>query len=799
MIRLHTLGSTRLLADDGSEGARVLTQPKPLALLAYLAVADPGAFQRRDTLLALFWPEHDEKHARWALNQTARRLRNELGTSIIASRGADAIGVDPDVVWCDAVVLEQACASGDWSTAVQLYRGEFLDGLHVADCAELAQWMDARRARLRRLAADATWSLAERLEARGALQEAISAARKATQLAPEYEPGVRRLIGLLDACGDRAGAVQVYEDYVKWLGLNLEVQPAPETIAAIEGVKSRGLAASSESSSSMSKPVSESAGASVDVPSIGQSTASSREPHALEATQGRWRVWSRLVAAAVVAGALIGTVWLRGGAGSREGVTRAVPFNGSIAVLPLENLMGDPKQDYFVDGMHEAVISELSKVGGLKVISRTSTMSYRQTDKPLRQVASELDVEGVIVGSVLREGERVRIAVDLIHGPTDRHLWSQTFDGELRAVLALQSEVAWAITSQIRGRLAPRERRVPASTGAVHPEAHLAYLRGRHQLSQITYMALEQARDHFREALDLDPRFSPAYVGLADVYNRFAIQGLQPPLEVYPLAKAALARALELDSSLADAYALQGVVKFRFDWDWEGAERDLKHALELEPGNPRAHLGYGMYLLVTGRLEQALAYSARHQELDPLSPFASRNLSLHLYHNRRHDEAIARLHVALHLDASSAVAYALLGENHAARGEYGAGVTACDRALGLASRDDEVASRCGAVYAASGKQEDAARLMRQLELRSAELRYVDPYRRAYLAAALYAPVSNADSILYWLDRAYEERSGNLCMIGVEPVFDGMRDHPRFRELVERLRSPRSEPLRQPAR
>jgi TolB-like protein/DNA-binding SARP family transcriptional activator/Flp pilus assembly protein TadD len=789
MIRLYTLGTTHLAADSGRSFARLLTQPKLLALLSYLTVASPRAFQRRDTLLALFWPEYDAQHARWALNQAIRRLRSELEPSVMTSRGADAIAVSPDILWCDAVALQDSCAREDWSAAVQLYRGAFLDGLHIAGCVELAQWMDSQRAVLRQLAAQATWSLVDRLEAQGALREAIERARNGVSLTPEREPGVRRLIALLDACGDRAGAVQVYEEYVNWLRENFELEPAPETVAAIHAVKSRAAATPAVSSS-------------LPAESAEQVATPSPDRHVGRGAQyPRNGLSSVGIPAAVLRTVLLlsmTALWIRGDDGSSDmpksvaaasSTIRPIPSITSIAVLPLNNQLRDPQQDYFVEGMHEALITELSKISALKVISRTSTMRYRETRKPLSQVARELNVEGVIEGSVVRDGDRVRITVRLIDGTTENQLWSQTFDRELRSLLALQSEVARSIAEEIRVTLTPQEQRLLASFPSVDPAAHQAYLKGRYYLGKGTLAAFQTGHDFFRQAIDQDPTYAPAYVGLADAYNRLAIEGRAAPREVYPLARAALVRALEIEETSAEAHALRGVVRFRFEWDWEGAEQDLKRALELEPNSARAHLAYSTYSLAAGHLEEAIAHSAEFRELDPLSPFANENLAWVLYHSGQYDEAISRLRIALDLDPRSGVAYSQLGINYAAKKMNGEAATACNTALDLAGDDDEVLSTCGAVYAVSGERQHAVVLFDNLQRRLSQ-RYVDPYYLASLAAAIYTAPTEKHRVLPWLARAYEQRSANLCMVQADPAFRRLSADPQFRELLRKMDFPK---------
>jgi eukaryotic-like serine/threonine-protein kinase len=461
----------------------------------------------------------------------------------------------------------------------------------------------------------------------------------------------------------------------------------------------------------------------------------------------------------------------------------------SLAVLPLKNLMGDPAQDYFVEGMHEALTAELSKIGALKVISRTSAMRYRGTDKPMPQIARELGVEGLIESSVLREGDQVRITVQLIHGPSDRYLWAQSFDRELRGILALHSDVARAIAGEIRIAITPAEEARLAHARPANPEAYEAYLKGISHFSRI-HEGLKplKALEYFQQAIDIDPSYAPAYVALADSYNLLAIHGERLPREVYPLAKAALLKALDLDETLADAHALLGVVNFRFDWDWQGAERELQRALQIEPNSARAHLAYGAYSRVMDRVEEHMAHFRRHQELDPLSPRANLHLAWALHRGGRYDEAIARLYRVLELQPGDAWAYVDLASNYAAKKMYTEAIAACEKASGLMPEDDVVLSGCGQVYGLSGRHRDAAMAFEKLTSLSAR-RYVDPFKVALVAAVIYSDARERDPIFDWLERAYVERSARLCTLKVEPAFDNLRSDPRFQELLRRMNLP----------
>jgi TolB-like protein len=460
------------------------------------------------------------------------------------------------------------------------------------------------------------------------------------------------------------------------------------------------------------------------------------------------------------------------------------PAITSLAVLPLKNLMADPDQDYFVEGMQEALIAELSKIGALKVISRTSAMRYRETDKPMRQIARELGVEGLIEGSVLREGDQVRITVQLIHGPSDRYLWGQSFDRELRGILGLQSDVARSVAGEIKLTLTPQERTLLTSARTVNPHAYEAYLRGRYELTKIPEN-LEPAIRHFRQAIDIDPTYAPAYTGLADGHNRLAIYNERPPRELYPIAKAAVATALELDESLAEAHAMLGVIAFRYDWDWQTAERALQRALQLDPNSARAHLGYGMYLLADGRLQDFLAHASRHQQLDPLSPFAIRLLVWALTYNGRYEEALVQIHKGLELATDKTHAYLDLARTNLAMGNVSEALTACDYALSVGPNDPIVLGTCGRAQALAGSEHTARMTLAKLVDLSSR-RFVDPYRVAEVAAGIYTGPAEADRIVTWLERAYEERSAELCFVNVEPAFERVRSDPAFQELLRRM-------------
>jgi len=350
----------------------------------------------------------------------------------------------------------------------------------------------------------------------------------------------------------------------------------------------------------------------------------------------------------VISAAVLPFVWRSGIFHPKDTSPAASAQIHSIAVLPLANLSGDPAQDYFADGMTEELTTDLGQISALRVISRTSAMHYKGTNKTLPEIARELHVDAVVEGSVERVGERVRITAQLVEAPTDRHLWARRYERDLRDVLRLQDEVAQAIAEEIKVKLTPEEQIHLANARPVNAQAHEADLRGYYELRRHTpaglYVAgqgeaIEKSIKYFQQAVALDPNDALAYAGLADAYYDQSTF-LRAPLEVMPKAKAAAVRAVELDETFAEAHASLGYVKLTFDWDWPGAEREFRRALELNPNLPRAHAGYAHYLLVMRRMDEAIQELDRVQKIDPLFPQSHMGLPWLLLSGRRYEQAI---------------------------------------------------------------------------------------------------------------------------------------------------------------
>jgi serine/threonine-protein kinase len=463
------------------------------------------------------------------------------------------------------------------------------------------------------------------------------------------------------------------------------------------------------------------------------------------------------------------------------GSTRA-PIR-SLAVLPLSNLSGDPAQDYFADGMTEALISDLAQISALKAISRTSVMQYKGTRKSLPQIGRELGVEAVIEGSVLRVGNRVRITAQLIESATDRHLWAQSYDRDVRDVLALQDEVSEAIASQVQARLTPQEQVRLTSARQVNPEAHELYLKGRYQANKVTVEGSWKAVEYFQKALELDPNDALAYASLADAYCTLAVFGGLPPKEAFPKAKALVTKALALDDSLAYSHNVSAVLKRDYEWDWEGAEKEFQRALELNPNSADTRDMYAIYLVFMRRFDEALREIRHAQSLDPLNLDASNNVGFIHFAMGHHDRAVEAYQRTIDLDANFVMAHRELGLVYSHQSLHPQAIRELERAVAL-SRDPYTLAMLGHAYAAAGRHQDALKILQELKARSRH-----GFVAAYYFADIYAGLRQKDLAVHWLEKAYQERDPALLWTVVDPRYDWLRSDPRFQDLLRRIRLP----------
>ena len=456
----------------------------------------------------------------------------------------------------------------------------------------------------------------------------------------------------------------------------------------------------------------------------------------------------------------------------------------SIAVLPLKNLSGDPEQEYFADGMTESMITQLAQTSTARVISRSSVMRFKSSSQPLQEIARALGVDAIVDGSVLRDGDRVRISAQLVDARTDRHLWARSFDRDLSNVLVLQSEVAQTIASEIETRVERGDQPRLAMVRPVDPKSHEAYLRGRYYWNRRTEESLKRAVDYFEQAIALDPGYALAYVGLADTYESLGFSfdaAVLPPREAMPRARAAAMKALELDDTSAEAHTSLAFETFLYEWNAGVSEQHFRRALELNPQYANAHHWYSHYLMALGRVDESLAESRRALELDPLNALIHTHLGWHYLYARDYDRAIETLRRALDVDPSVALAHRFLGFAYQQKRLTREALAEMEKALQLSKASTEIRGELGYAYAVSGQPDRARGILQELEAES-KTRYVSPY----FLAIVYAGLGEHDRVFFWLDRAVADRSDVLVYLDVEPRLDSFRSDPRYRALLRQV-------------
>jgi TolB-like protein/DNA-binding winged helix-turn-helix (wHTH) protein/Tfp pilus assembly protein PilF len=453
----------------------------------------------------------------------------------------------------------------------------------------------------------------------------------------------------------------------------------------------------------------------------------------------------------------------------------------SLAVLPLENLSGDLSQEYFADGMTDELITALGTISGLRVISRSSVMLYKHVRKPLPQIARELKVDAVMEGAVVRSGEQVRITAQLIRGVTDEHLWSHSYEGDVRDTLQLQDKVARSIADQIRINVTSHEQALLNAARIVNPDAHDAYLKGRYFWNKRTEQGLKRAIDYFDQAIAIDPNYAQAYSGLADSYALLGDweYGVLAPNEAFPKAKAAATKALELDGNLGEAHASLAFCLDLFDWDWESAEAQFKQAIVRNASYATAHQWYAWHLLVTGRNKEAITELTKAEALDPLSLIISADIADALLIAHKYDESMQQSRKTIEMDPSFAMAHYQLGQACAQIHKYNEAILELQQAIALSRSNRICTSQLAYVYALSGRRSKATEILEDLKNRSEQ-----GYSDAADIALIYAGLNEKDHAFTWLEKAYQDRFNPSVLS--RPAFDTLRSDPRFQRLLRRV-------------
>jgi TolB-like protein/DNA-binding winged helix-turn-helix (wHTH) protein/Flp pilus assembly protein TadD len=464
---------------------------------------------------------------------------------------------------------------------------------------------------------------------------------------------------------------------------------------------------------------------------------------------------------------------------------RPAPAIHSLAVLPLESLSNDASQDYFADGMTDELISDLGQISALRVISRTSVMAYKHARKPLPQIARELNVDAIVEGTVLRSGDQVRITAQLIDAAADKHLWSQSYEGELKDTLALQNQVARAIAEQIRINLNPQEQAALKSAKVVNPEAYESYLKGRYFWNKRTPDSLKVALAYFNQAIDEDPMYAQAYSGLADTYALLGDwqYGVMTPKEALPKAKAAASKALELDSTLSEAHNSLAFCFDAFDWDFDAAGKEFQRSIELNPGYATAHHWYSWHLSLLGRYDQAIEEMRKAKSLDPLSLIINADLAELLSIAHFYDESIIQSRKTIEMDPNFALAHNQLAQAYLQKQMNAEAIAELQKAVQLSAGSPTCIANLARAYAASGRTSEAEKLLSDLKSHSN-----GGYSDAAEVSMVYAALGDKEQAMHWLEIGYEQRFNPGVLL--RPGFDPLRADPRFQDLVHRIGFPR---------
>ncbi|AHG93244.1 transcriptional activator domain-containing protein (plasmid) [Gemmatirosa kalamazoonensis] len=704
-------------------GATTLTLgPRPLALLAYLALATRPL--TRDHLAALFWGDRDDARARHSLREALSVLRRAIGVDAITRRDElVALAAAPAAPAVDARVLCEASAAGEHARVLALYAGPFLDGVHLAGVAPAFEdWVAAQRAELERRFVSACAAECERLEAAQAWDDAAAVARRWTAAAPLDARGACNLLRALAGPGTRAALRRALDAHAG-LAARIDAEfalPADPSVTALAAEYARALA--------------------------GGVTREEGE-----------------------------------GAAARA----AAPMTPSVAVLPFIDQQGgadDARESaYLADGLTDALIDALGHLRGLRVAASASSFAFKGTATDAREAARALGVATIVTGRVRRAGPRLRVAVDVIDATSGSAVWTKRFERAHRDVFALQEEMRHAIVAALAPQLLGA---LPASAAPSRTEnfaAYDLYLRGRHFLGRRVREEVRKAIAHFEQALAEDPGYAAAWAGIADAYTLLGYNGLLRPREAIPRAADAVRRALALDGTLAEAHASLGAIHLAYDWDWDGAARELRTAMALKPEYATARQWYAIYLLATGAVDEAIAEIGRARALDPLSAAINAGLAPMLLLAGRYEVAIAQLRRTLELEPDFAPAYGFLGWAYYLTGRRAEAAAAAERGAVLAGANP---LSMAYVKALAGDEPVARALLAAVEQAAAST-YVQPVA----VARAYAIIGDEPATLAWLGRALDERDPWSIYLAVDPTFAPLRGEPAFVRLLARLALP----------
>ncbi|PYP71523.1 MAG: hypothetical protein DMD41_12110 [Gemmatimonadetes bacterium] len=760
MIEFRLLGTLSLTTADGREVGSLLSQPRRLALLAYLAAATPRGPHRRDTLLALFWPELDQEHARAALRQSLHVLRSALGADTMVSRGDEEIGLDFERIWCDVAVFARAMDGGELGQALDLYRGNLLEGFFISDAPEFERWLESERARLAGAAARTARALAESCEKRGDLTTAARWARRAIELAPNDEGLLRKLIAILDRNGDRAGALQAYEEFAQRLAAEYEAEPAAETKALLAAVRAREKAA--------------------PVTLAGQSLA---EPTPLAVAVPSPRGRRAVIAAVVPLAALVLLVagrwlWDRAASGTTGSTTTD---RTRLAVLPLKTIGTDARDAYVAEGITEELIATLSQISALRVLARGAVQRYAAPSAGSADIARDLGVGTVLEGTVGRQGERLRIHVELVDSRTQENLWSHTYDERLQDALTVQREVARSVADKLQVRLLATEQAQLGRRTTPNATAYDLYLRGLYESHRESRAATDSAIALLQRATTADPQFAPGYSALAYAYTE-KLFDYDSDRRWEERAYVAIQKTLALDPDLADAYLARGKLTWTLANHFPHARaiQDMKRALALNPNLATAHYWLGAVYMHIGLLDKALQELRLAVSLDPSVPEAPPRIARVHWYEQQFDTALVEFERMPGWEDEHALVLDHLGRTDEA-------LRLLQQAEGRGPREPaDIASARAVILARRGQR---AGMTQQIAVAVARGSGLSHFHHAeYNIATAYALQGDHARALAWLRRTAEDGLPCYPLFAGDPYLDSLRRDPQFVAFLARLKA-----------
>jgi TolB-like protein/DNA-binding SARP family transcriptional activator/Tfp pilus assembly protein PilF len=807
LFRLKLFGSASIEGPDGPVTGRAV-QRRRLALLALLALARQRGLTR-DRLIGYLWPDSDSERARHLLSDSVYRINQAVGGEAISAFGEE-LRLNPQrlpttpgsspMPWTRATGNEPWPSTPPPSSMASSSRTprSSRSGWTVSGSGSHA----SARARLEQLAVSA--------EQAGADDRAIHWWRVLAADDPHSSRIALRLMRALDRTGDRAAALQHARVHSVLLQEDLGLVPDAEILAFVDelrrprpvtdadalvvrntrlvpdqppdGTKSGDAAGAAPhaipAGHVAADPSHDAADAALDTTADRHAASRSSQDAVTRAPATAARRPSmrgtvlRIAAVLLFAVAIVTAITMR-----RSGSA------SSIAVLPFADLSGG-EYEYFADGITEELIARLGQVEGMSVVGRTSAFSYKGQAVDVRDVAQRLNVSSVLEGSVRHSGDRVRIVAQLSDARNGYQIWTETYERQAADVFEIQDDIARAIVTRLRGRVSDSDSSRLATHTTTDVEAFNLYLKGRYQWHRRTEQSLHAAREFFAAAIERAPDYARAHAGLGDAYAILGFYDWMPPREAFPAAAAAARRALALEPALAEPHATIAYVALYYEWDWDGAEREFRRAIELAPGYSTAHQWYANLLTAMGRFDEAVAEMSEAMRLDPLSLIANAALCWSHYYAREYTTAVNQCTRALDLDSSFALAWLWRAWARGALGDHDAALADYERAAELSGSAIHIAGLARG-YAAAGGEDRARDLLRELQQRAGG--YVPPYELAQVHVAL----GDTAAALAALDRAYEHRSHSMAFLAVEPWFQPLHASPRFQRLIRELRLERS--------